>query len=367
MCAAPTHSDLFLAGRREALLAPTRFDRTIVDVDGSDVNVVLNASAAMGEEVSLFLQSALNELNLGIAQGEALDRTIYDLYQLPRKRARASVVLLRLQRSGSVGFTVGKGSVFGTATGETFAITTDVPFATNTLGPFYVRAVCQRAGTAGNVTAGLITKVVSSSADSTLSVTNEEAAAGGRDQETDDEYRARARDFFSTARRGTKEAIEFGALNVDEVFQATAEEVLHPSTGLAASRVQLYATDASGQANTVLASLIREGLDEYRALGVPVSVIPAVPQYVNVIATGLQFEAGANTSAVLSSAADAVVALINGLPPNSTLRRAQLLKALANIPQLIVPDTALTEPVGDLVPNTGSVLRTTKDRIQLSG
>ena len=109
-------------------------------------------------------------------------------------------------------------------------------------------------------------------------------------------------------------------------------------------RVQLYATDVSGQANSAMSDLIMENLDEYRALGVPVSVVPAVPQYVSVIATGLQFTAGANTASVLSDAANAVVALINGLPPNSTLRRADVLRALSAIPQLIVPHEALTEP-----------------------
>ncbi len=362
---APSLRDLFLAGRREALLAPTLFDRAIIDVDGSDVNVVLNASAAMGEEVGLFLQNALNERNLGVAQGEALDRLIYDLYQLPRKRAASAVVLLRLERSGSVGFTVPAGAIFGTTTGETYTTTVDTPFPLNSLGPFFVKAVSQRAGTGGNVLVGTITRVISSSVDSTLTVTNEEAAAGGRDEELDDEFRARARDFFNTARRGTREAIEFGALQVDEVFQATASEVTDPDTTLAAYRVQLYAVDASGQANTVLADTIEESLDEFRALGIPVLVIPATPQYVEVVATGLQFAAGANTASVLSLAADAVVALINGLPPNTTLRRAQIFEALSATEQLIVPDGALTEPLGDLVPTQGSVLRTTRDRIQL--
>lgn len=365
--AAPTQADLFLAGRREALISPTRFDRAIIDVEGSDVNVVLNASAAMGEEVALFLQGALNERNLGTAKQEALDRKVYDDYQLPRKRATSSVVTVRLQRSGSIGFTVAAGSVVGTATGETFATTVDVSFPTGSLGPYSVTAVAQRAGTGGNVVAGAISKVITSTADSTLSATNVEAAAGGREEETDDEYRARARDFFSTARRGTKEAIEFGAEEVDQVFQATAEEVINSTTLAPGYRVQLYATDVSGQANSAMSDLIMENLDEYRALGVPVSVVPAVPQYVSVIATGLQFTAGANTASVLSDAANAVVALINGLPPNSTLRRADVLRALSAIPQLIVPHEALTEPAGDLVPTTGSVLRTTKDRVQLSG
>lgn len=367
MATPPTHADLFLVGRREAILAPTRFDRAIIDTEGSDVNVVLNASAAMGEEVATFLQKAINERSLGNAKNEALDRTIYDLYQLTRKTAAAAVVTLSLSRSGSVGFTVPAGATFSTETGEVFATTVDVPFPANVLGPFEVTAICQRTGTSGNVTEGTIVKVTTAVSDSTLTVTNDEVAAGGRDEETDDEFLARARDFFITARRGTREAIEFGGLSVDEVAQATASETTSPGTGIPTYRVQLYVTDANGQANTVLGELVEESLDEYRALGVPVSVVPAVPQYVEISATGLQFEAGVSTSSVLSAAADALVALVNGLAPNTTLRLADILMTLAAVDGLIVPHGAVTEPVGDLVPSTGTVLRTTRDRISLTG
>lgn len=367
MATAPSQRDLFLVGRREAILAPTRFDRVIIDTEGSDVNVVLNASAAMGEEVSTYLQAVINERAISTSSGEALDRLLYDLYQLTRKSAASAVVSLQLSRSGSVGFTVPAGATFSTETGEVFATTVDVPFPANVLGPFSVTAIGQRTGTLGNVAAGTITKVTTAVADVTLSVTNTEAAAGGRDEETDDEFRARARSFFITARRGTREAIEFGALAVDEVAQATATEITSPGAGIPTYRVQLYVTDANGQANTVLAELVEESLDEYRALGVPVSVVPAVPQYVTVVASGLQFEAGVNTALVISQAADALVALVNGLAPNTTLRLADVLMTLTAVGGLIVPHGAVTEPVGDLVPNAGTVLRTTRDRIQLSG
>lgn len=366
MATVPTQIDLFLAARREAILAPTKFDRAIIDVDGSDVNVVFNAAAAMGEEVTRYLQVALNETSLGTAKGEALTRWAYDRYQLPKKEATSAVVELRLQRAGSTGFTVAAGSIFGTATGETFATVTDVAFPSNSLGPYLVKAISQRTGTGGNVSVGTIVKVVSTFSDSTLTVTNLEAAAGGRDEETEDEFKIRVRDFFITARRGTREAIEFGALAVDEVAQASAAEITNPD-GDATYRVQLYVSDIAGQANTILATEVEESLDEYRALGVPVSVVPAVPQYVTIVASGLQFEAGANTAAVLSSAADALVALVNGLAPNITLRKADILKTLTDIDLLIVPDGSLTEPAGDLVPTTGTVLRTTRDRIELNG
>lgn len=369
MADAPTQRDLFLAGRREALLSPTRFDRAIIDAVGSDINIVFNVGAAMGEEVTRYLQVALNELGLATATEEALDRWVYDRYQLTRKEATNSVVTLSLQRSEAIGFTILEGSQFTTEDGVVFTTLNDVAFASNQLGPLTVIAAATETGTLGNVAVGTVTVVGTAQADSTLEVTNPEAAAGGQDRETDDELRDRAREFFVTARRGTRSAIEFGALQVARVAQATAIETFQSTDegGLPGFRVQLNVSDPDGQANTALANEVELELDEYRALGVPVLVVPAIPQFEDIIASGLQFETGANTTDVLQQAANAVLAYVNGLAPGATLRRADLLRTLSNVDLLIVPDGALTQPSGDLVPSTGTVIRTTRDRIQLSG
>ncbi|MCP4951047.1 MAG: hypothetical protein GY922_04280, partial [Proteobacteria bacterium] len=59
MADTPTQRDLFLAGREEAILSPTRFDRAIIDTVGSDINVVLNVAASMGEELARYMQTQL--------------------------------------------------------------------------------------------------------------------------------------------------------------------------------------------------------------------------------------------------------------------------------------------------------------------
>lgn len=368
MADVPTQQDLFLAGRREALLQPTRFAKAIIDTEGSDVHVVLQSSAAMGEEVARYLQSALNDLALATARGEALDRWVFDRYQLRRQEATPAVVTLTLTRSDtSFGFTVPKGSKFGTQDGVVFVTQVDVPFAEGEGGPLEVLATSEKTGTTVNVAAGTITQVLTPQEDPTLAVTNDEPAAGGAERESDADFRARAREFFVTARRGTLRAIEFGGTSTPGVSKAKAVEVFQIETGLPGYRVTLHIADSEGQANKALADAVERNLDEYRALGVPVLVTPAVPQYVQIVAEGLQFEAGANTQEVLQQASNAVLALVNGLAPSATLRRSDLLAALSQVPQLVVPNGALKEPAGDLVPSTGTVLRTTRDRISLKG
>jgi uncharacterized phage protein gp47/JayE len=365
MADAPTQTDLFLVGAAEATTLPTRFDTRIVETEGSDVNTILNVCAAMGEEVVRYLQVALNELALGTAEGEALDRFVFDRYQLRRKEASAAVATLRLSRTGTVGFTVQAGSQFGTDTGVVFESLVDVAFPANELGPFDVLASAVVAGPSGRVGAGKVSQVLTGTADPTLTVTNPEPASGGSERETADQFRARARDFFVTARRGTRTAIEFGGREVSGVAQSTAIEVLQVS-GIPGYRVQLNVADESGQANTALANEVQRSLDDYRALGVPVLVVPAIPQYVDIEFKGLKFKAGSNTQLVLQQLANALLSLVNTLQPRATLRVSELLAVAVGIDQLIVPEGALVQPAGDLVPSTGTVVRTTRDRIKFT-
>jgi len=367
MADVPSQTDLFAAGRRQAILQPTRFDVSIIDTEGSDVNVVFNIGGAQGEEVAQFFQAAFNELSLSTARGDALDRWVFDRYQLTRFEPTSAVAVLRLTRTNTFPVTIPAGSSFADDSGFVFQSIVDVVFGAGVVGPLEVSAVAQETGELGNVAADTIRTVSSTFGDSSVVVTNPEPAAGGRAQETDDQLRERARAFFVNARRGTRSAIEFGGLSVDRVAQATAIELFAPETSLPGYRVFLNIADVAGQANAALATEVRDELDEFRALGVPVSVVPAVPQYVTVRVVGLAFEAGANTVEVLSRARGAILAAINATAPGVTLRRAAIVSALEGTDQLIVPDGAVVEPAGDVVPTTGTIIRARADTITLNG
>lgn len=366
MADAPTFQDIFDAGRREILVQPTRITNDVVDIDGSDANIVVASGAAMGDEVTTYALALYQESFLATASGRALDRWINDRYQLPRQEAVPAVTNLQLERSNVVGFTIVAGSVFSTNTGVNFRTIDDVVFPPNISGPFFVTAVCQDAGLGGNVPAGSIVNVQDTFDDDTLTVTNPEPAAGGANAEEDDEYRARGRDFFLSARRGTKNALEIGARSVAGIQQATAQEFLDPDTGSPFFRVQLLISDISGQANVALAQQVIIALDEYRGFGVPVSVLAAQRQDVPLTILGLQFEAGFSTTTVLTAARNAIIAVINILGPGETLRRASLYAALESVDGLIVPDGAIVEPAGDVVPISGRVLRSTTSLIAMN-
>lgn len=359
----PVFSDLFDAGEREALTRPSAFNPRIIRVDGSDVNIAVAVAAAMADEVAQWGQAEFGGafLSTSAQQGrEELDRFVFDRFQITRQEAQAAVVTLSFSRTGTAGFTIPEGFVVSADDGTTFETVNDLPFAANNPGPLSVVGVAQETGLGGNVAEGEITTLVSQTEDTTLAVTNTEDAAGGTPEEDQEELEARARDFFVNARRGTLSAIRAGLTGTPGVTQATVIEVLDPD-GDPDFRVQGIIADANGQANIPLTQRAVDNLLEFRALGVPVIVTAGAPEFIRVIAEGLQFEANANTTTVLQDARSRVVAAVNALAPQQTLFQAILISALQATPQLIVPEGAVVFPAGDLVPASGTVIRTQTD------
>lgn len=370
MADVPSYLDLFQAGRRRALIGTTPYTPEIIDAEGSDVNIVFAAAATMGQEVARFLQRAFDETHLATALrigDDVLDRWIQDRYQLPRQGAIAAVVPVQFQRpSGAQSFVIASGTVVATETGVQFSTINDLVFGPNVLGPLTVTANATTTGPIGNVAAGSINRIVTPLDVADVTVTNIEGAAGGKAAEADEAYAARARDFFVNARRGTRAAIQFGAQQTEGVDQADVLEVL-TQDGTPFFRGQVTISNEDGVANSALAARVRLELEEYRALGVAVPVVGGTPVFQSITYQGLQFLSGANTTAVLDQARAALVAEVNSTPPNQTLRAARLDGAIARVPQLIVPEGARVEPAGDVVPLSGQVIRTTTDRVELTG
>ena len=89
------------------------------------------------------------------------------------------------------------------------------------------------AGLNQQVKAETITSIIDfpSGGPADLVVTNAAATFGAANEETDITLRARARAFWSTARRGTLSAIKQGALAVPGIETASCFELVDPNTG----------------------------------------------------------------------------------------------------------------------------------------
>lgn len=371
MAAAPTYDDLRETGRFEILRTPTRFSSEIIDVRGSDVNVALAVSSAIGDHVASFVQQAYIEVGLSSAAkagGEVLDRFVWDRYQLIRQAAGQAVVQVEVSRpSAMIAQTIEPGTVFSTDDGVNFESINQAVLGIGILGPISITVQAQVTGVAGNVAKGAIRNIVTRLTDQSITVTNPSAAAGGTPEETDEDLANRARDFFANARRGTREAIQNGSVTTVGVERATVSEDL-TADGVSGFRVQAIIADANGQANSALAAKVVNQLESFRALGVPVRVIAGTPQFVDVSVDGVVFRAGSNTNAIIDQMRAQVVSAVNETAPGRILRRSVIFAALRVSDLVDVPDSAIVTPAGDLAPTTESgVIRTTSARVSING
>lgn len=366
----PSRLDLHALGRQHVLARAKRIDPSQVDVEGSDVNIIVASASFVNQQVVLQLAQKTNALLLDGARGDDLDRWVFDRCDgLTRKGAVAAVGSVRFFRTSIAAGagSVAEGTKLASLTGIEYITTSQATFgASSTEATASVRAVL--AGKSTQVGKNFIRRISNSSSlfDSSLQVTNDEPTAGGEDREEDDVFRERARLFFRSARRGVLGAIEFGALAVPGVASAFAQEVLTPNNQ-PARVVELFIADSSGVANAQLAAAVRVSLNEYRAAGIFVLVSLSVPQIVSVILSPT-FVAGVDTVSISENMRAAIFSFINSLGANNRLYRADLYSVIRRFTSdgLIPSDSTIVEPVGDLIPPTGYTLRTTMSDIQFA-
>jgi uncharacterized phage protein gp47/JayE len=349
----PTASELFQTGRQALITTPnTRVNPAICDTPGSNVNICVGTSAVLGQEVVARGASAMRGSFIDSARGSALDRVVFDRTGLLRFSATPATRDLVLQRIGGGGAGVyPAGSRVQTANGTQFGTNADATFADGTVLSVTVSATALVVGEGGNVAAGTITAFVDQPFDNTMQVSNPAGASGGTEDETDVQLIGRVRGFFPTLRRGIRAAIEFGALQVPGVAVATATEIVNPGNGFPAAMVQLVVGDRNGNASGPMLQAVADSLLEYRAEGIYVQVLGGTVTYQSV-AWRLGIETGFDTALALSRVSAVCVALGQFLAPGQTLYRSSLIAAARSVPGVVVSDTSLVLPAGDIVPAT---------------
>ena len=369
-----TFPNLFSIARDEMLSRNSNLTREVIEKPGSDANAVTAGAAATGDAVMGQLVEVYAGLYLDSAQGIALDRLIFDRYGLTRKPASAalgSVTWTAPAPLGS-GFAIPVNTRLTTQDGRTFTTTQNVSFPTGfTSVETPVRST--QAGANQQASIGTITNIQDypAGAPTGLTVTNPAATAGAGDAELDPSYRARARAFFTTARRGTLAAIQAAAIGVPGVVTATAFEVLD-AYGLPAKDVQLVVADAFTQVlvstvptppayqtqSNVLAAAVFLALDDVRAAGINVEVLVADVTLLGVV-LALTFQAGVNVETVSGQARAAIVGYVNNLAPGNPFIPADAVTALKRVAGLKITGNEILSPPGVVAPNNLEVLRTT--------
>lgn len=357
----PTRTDYLALARDHVTSSNPRLDPEQIDIEGSDVNVIVGPSTVIAAHATQHLGYRIAAHYLGSAELEDLDRWLIDHYDLARKGAGAGLgtVVFSRPTAGAGAGVVGAGTKLRSQTGAEYVTLSDATFgvADLTSGSVSIRAV--QAGPAGRAGTAEVNQIVNPGVlfDATLTVANPDPVAGADPREGDNLYRERGRGFWRAARRGTLAAIRQGGLDTIGVASALAAEVTLGSIPQRA--VLLFIADESGLSNIALANAVDANLDEYRAAGINVLPVVGLVQLVT-IKLHLTFSASVATEAITQNIIAAIIEFVNSLGVNEPLTLAALNAVLLRFVAdgLIVNSSTITEPLGDLVPEPGRTIRT---------
>jgi len=381
----PTRQELFRRWRNAALAVPgTRVSPREIDRAGSDLNLLAAASSIMGEEIVNRAARAYAACFEATARRECLDRVVFDRKGLPRLPAAPSVGMVRLERAAFAG---GAGTIVGglpgslptptrirTQTGITYLLTRNSVWGALDLGPFYVPIQAELAGLESEVDEGQAWSWADPPFDTTIEITNDDPTngagetAGAADEETDEAYQARARNFFNTVRRGTTGAVEFGLRSTPGIASVAVYETLDASSSPACSG-RAYVLDALGQASQTLAARGALTLIEYRPIGIPVVISEATPQYVSIkfVAAAYDTRLVTDTGAANDDVRTAIIGALENQQAGGLLYRSTILAAARSVVGFVIEDTNLTEPAATLIPATSDLaFRTRRELILIS-
>lgn len=369
----PRFTDFFAIARGELLSRQALITRDVVDRDGTDANVLLAAQAAMAEEVTAQLAFVAAGIYLDSAVGQQLDRVLFDRFGLLRKSASGSQgsVTFSLPVPAAGAFTIVDSTVLQALDGNQFLTVGNQVFLAGQ-STLVVPIRSALAGSSQNERAGQIKAIIGqiTGQPAGLTVNNTLATFGAGDDETDEDYRNRGRSFFITARRGTRAAIEAGALTVPGVVRAAATEVLdalgRPARLVLLTIADQY-TDQFANFTTVppayqvqsqqFAAAVFAGLEDYRAAGIYVQVTVA-QVILQAVTLALTFNAGADVDYTATLAKAAVVNYVNSLDPGESFVPSDLQQIIAGVPGLIVTGQEIQSPQGIVQAKPLQALRT---------
>lgn len=268
---APTHDELYDVAKAPLIAAETKL--SVLEGDISDL--LLLGVSAMGDHIIGWADRRIAATYFDGAEKEALDRLVDDHLGLPRTaavRAYGEATITRATAAAGAG-TILAGTVLATdfdtlGAAIEYVTLADQAWGGAESGSKIVSIEAIYPGRSGNVAINRVRRITTSLWDTTFTVTNAAAIAGGLDDESDSQYRERGRGYTATIRRATLAAIEYGAKqNNTGVVNATVHE--NTSTGI----VDLYISDAAGASNPAMVTAATTELRNWRAAGIPLNIL----------------------------------------------------------------------------------------------
>ncbi|MEQ1494507.1 MAG: baseplate J/gp47 family protein [Novosphingobium sp.] len=359
MAVLPTFDELYSAARAE--IQARRPDLTDFS-EGSVLDSMAGAAAVLADEVIRVSVEQFAELFFDTAEGDALDRLALDRFGIVRNLATASIGVVEWTRDSAGAYTILAGTRFQSEDGLVTVQSTSAVqmLATDTTVAIPVQGIV--AGRASNAAADTITVIMDRVlVDQLATCTNPQPIAGGAEAESDEAFRDRIRRIYSTLRRGTRAALETGALSVPGVGIVTVDESAVETSG----HVAVYVGDPDARANDTLAGLVTTELELWRAAGIQVDVYGSEREE-RELSIRIAVEAGSDQTAVGDAIRATVVAYGNTLAAGEKARISRIQEACHAASDPVVAANILTE-TDDLVPLLPqNAIRFVADQIAIS-
>ena len=322
---------------------------------GSVTRTILEAVAAVVEEVYYWLALFLDKFFIATSEGAWLDKRLND-FGLERKAgctANGRITIGRDTQS-PLRVLIPKGTLFVSDEGLEFETVEEVTIETESVD---VSGQARMVGKAYNLASGTPLKQAG------IAITGIEWAkvkqmGGGLDRETDTELKARVTPYFRSLGRSTKAAIEFAALSVPGVTSVTTAEN-DPAEGW----FKVFIDDGSGTASTDLCAVVAEAVEKYRGFTVKYIVTAPVLCWINVAAI-ITVKEGYIPEEVRLLVKQAIIAHVNGLQMGQQVYKAALYQTVMSVDG--VKNAFITAPNADTNLESREIARTDVERVIVS-
>lgn len=378
----PKSSDLARIAADAMLMNQQALSVNAVERPGSDANLLINAIAAMGEEIVAWAVLMFSGAFFGSATGQRLQRVGVDRTGLlPKEAAPArTVVQFATSAPNPTAFTIPQSTQLTVSTGQQFVLLQSTTFPAGSTGPIAIYAQSTIAGKNQQIGAGpmsIVTPIPGAPAD--LVASSPAASAGADDAETPDRYRARLRAFFRTFEKGTRAALEEAAKGVPGVTDARSIAVLD-TYGRAQQMIEVSITDRftaglvqqganppayQAQSQALAASVwqaLQDTVAEGAYLRVQVAKVTMLP-----VTLQLRFRSDADFAFTTLVARAVIQQYINTLRGGDAFVYADAIAKLRTVRGLAIQGDEIALPPGDVVVGSAlEVLRTDLSLVQAS-
>ncbi|KAA0888779.1 baseplate J/gp47 family protein [Oryzomonas rubra] len=363
----------------EIVTAETRYSRMKTWFTGicSAITDFTEGSKIRSKFETVAVEMESRDLSFYQAIKKAIPISLYRAFSFTLKSAQKSTgyVVFSVGTAVTKDTLIAKGTIVSTdpssAENAVTFVTTDDAYITNGNTSVTAHIECSVAGTAGNVSAGQITKIASSS--SATACTNTSATTGGTEKETEEERRIRFLNYISSLSRATPAALVYGAttaalydasgITTDSVSDAVVEELFITNTTQPAGLLNLYIYNGTGGTSAALVAATQKIIDGYtntdgtivagyKAAGVVVTVMAATETAIN-FSVAITLQTGYDSATVISTVKSTIDTYVNSLGVGKAFIYNEMVERIMGISG--VYNAVISAPTADMTPAANQV------------